>query len=210
MCYFLGQSIDMLPRVSLTHSFLQCTEESEVLSDSKMSLSSESDSSSDEEVWDEIESEGDGEELQELNSSVSEVVLGISFFLTFYHLLYRLSQRAITNLLGFVRLFLNYLAVLTGQELLLRVANAMPKSMPTVRAAFKLDSFTEYVVCSKCCKLFTLEDCIVNVHDRKESKRCDYIEFPTHPHRSRRNICGEVLLKKIKVGGKIKLVPRKT
>ena len=174
-----------------------------------MSLSSESDSSSDGDIWDEIESEGDSEELQEVDSSVSEVVSGISFFLTFYHLLYRLSHRAITNLLGFVRLFLNYLAVLSGQEFLLRVANAMPKSMLTVQATFKQDSFTEYVVCPRCFKLYTFEDCVVNVHGRKESKYCDYIEFPNHPHPSRRKACGEVLLKTIKVGGKIKLVPRK-
>ena len=180
------------------------------MSDSEMSFPSESGSSSEAEVWDETESDGDGEGLQEVDSSVSEVVLGISFFLTFHHLLYRLSRRAVTNLLGFVRLLLYYLAVFTGQDILQKVANAMPKSMHTVQRAFEQDHFTEYVVCPKCCKLFTLEDCIINVHGTKESKRCDQIDFPNHPHQSRRNPCGEILLKKIKVGGKVKLVPKKT
>lgn len=86
----------------------------------------------------------------------------------------------------------------------------MPKSMLTIQAAFRHNDFIEYVVCPKCFKLYTLEECIIDVHGRKESKQCNHIEFPDHPQHSRRHACGEVLLKSIKVGSKLKFVPRKT
>lgn len=38
---------------------------------------------------------------------------------------------------------------------------------------------------------------------------CDHVEYPRHPHAHRRKKCGAVLMKKVKVGGKYKLVPRK-
>ena len=82
--------------------------------------------------------------------------------------------------------------------------------MLTIQKPFKCDNFVEYVVCPKCYKLFTLADCILDTHGNKESKLCDNVAFPNHPHRSRRRPCGKVLLKRIKVGGKMKLVPRKT
>lgn len=193
---------------SYAHSSVEMNSSSAEESDSEISLKSTS--SSDGEVWEDLEdNEDDNEELQRGDSSVSEVVMGISFFLTFYHLVYRLSQRAVTNLLGFIRLLLHYLAVVTGQDLLFGIANAMPKSMLTVQTAFKESNFTEYVVCPKCCKLFTLSDCIVKIRGKTESKRCDNIEFPNHPHHSRRTACNELLLKEIKVGKRIKLVPRK-
>lgn len=85
-------------------------------SDSEMSFT-ESSSSSDGEVWDEIESEAeDSDNTHGTDSSVSEATIGISFFLTSYHLVFRLSQRAVTNLLGFIRILVYYLAVRTGNN----------------------------------------------------------------------------------------------
>ena len=110
-------------------------------SDSLMSdTDSDDTASSDGEVWSASESEEEDIEQENLNNSVSEIVLGISFFLTLYHLLYRLSEHAIKTLLGFIRLLLQFLASVTGTDLLLRVANALPKSMCTVRKAFKKDN----------------------------------------------------------------------
>ena len=102
-----------------------------------------------------------------------------------------------------------YLAVVTGQNILFGIVNALPKSLLTIRSFFKHEDFIEYVVCPKCCKLYLLPHCSVNKNGIIESKLCDNVEFPNHPHSSRRQACGEVLLKKIKVGNKTKLVPRK-
>jgi len=43
-----------------------------------------------------------------------------------------------------------------------------------------------------------------------ESQKCKYVEFPDRPLLSRRRVRGEVAMKKIKIGTKIKLVPSKT
>lgn len=210
----LGSSDLEAPSEILSDNSYTSCDDAGNLSDSEMSIASSTDSdsssdsvtlSSEDEVWDDMESE----EQKEVDNSVGVVVLGISYFLTFYHLVYHLSQRAITSLLGFIRLLLYYLAITTGQDRLLQIVNALPKSMLTIQTAFKQDNFIEYVVCPKCCKLYLLSDCIIDNHGQVTSKLCDYIEFPDHPFSSQRKACSEILLKRIKVGKKIKLVPRK-
>ena len=101
--------------------------------------------SSDGEVWDDMESsEGDDEDVVS-SSSVNEIVLGVSFFLTYYHLLYRLSESAIRSLLKFIRHLIHFLAVVTGLELLFSLVNSLPKSMHTIRSNFKGEKFVEYL-----------------------------------------------------------------
>ena len=46
--------------------------------------------------------------------------------------------------------------------------------------------------------------------DHEKSKDCDYIEFPRHPLSSRTSQCNTPLMKWVCVGGKARLVPRKT
>ncbi len=64
------------------------------------------------------------------SDSVNEVVFGISFFLTYFRLVYRLSDCAIGFLLKFIRTLIHFLAVITCLDLLVGVAQALPKSMP--------------------------------------------------------------------------------
>ena len=164
--------------------------------------SEDSTASSLEEVWDETDSE-DQTTAEDVSSSVNNVVSGISFFLVFYP---RFSERAINTLLGFIRALIHYLAVTTGHVLLLQIARALPK---TLHAALKHDDYVEYVVCPKCCTLYSLSESTVDNHGQKESKRCTFIEFPNHPHSTRRRACNEILMKRVKIGDKYKLVPRK-
>ena len=51
----------------------------------------------------------------------------------------------------------------------------------------------EYVVSPKCNALYCLGDCIVRQNGREESKMCDFIEYPKHPHPSRTK-CNAILL----------------
>jgi len=84
---------------SFTHFPGDIQEESEaVVSD----IDSDNTVSSDGEIWDDTESSEKDSEAVASSSSVSEIVTGISFFLTYYHLLYRLSECAITSLLKFI------------------------------------------------------------------------------------------------------------
>lgn len=187
--------------------------DSEKTQDEMEVLSSDVDSddtvSSDGEVWEDTDS-SEGHDDNDSGGLVNEVVFGISFFLTYYHLLYRLSENAIGCLLKFTKLLLNFLALATGLKMLFGIVKALPSSIHTVRNKFKKNNFVEYVVCMKCNKLYLVHDCIVNHHGTEESRHCDFVEFPSHPILLKRVPCGELLLKKIKIGKKIKLVPRKT
>ena len=165
-------------------------------------------SSLDEEVWDGIESDDDTT-AEGTSRSVISIVSGITLFLVFYHLVYRLSERAANTLLGFIRAFMHFLSVVTGHVLLLQIARSLPKTMRTIRTTIRQDDYVEYVVCSKCCHLYDPSECFIDNHGQKESKQCTHIEFPNHPHSSRRNPCNEVLMKRVKIGNKFNLVPRK-
>ena len=173
--------------------------------------STSSASSSLEEVWDETGGESDTGDSSagEKHDSVTTVVSGISIFLVFFHLIYHLSERAITTLLGFIRTLIHYLAVVTGYELLQKIVHALPKTLHAVRAALKHNDYVEYVVCPKCSILYSPAECVIINCGQEESKRCTFIEFPNHPHPRRRNACNEILMKQIKIGGKYKFVPRK-
>ena len=164
-----------------------------------------------EEVWEELDvSENDqSEQTSKSTGQASFVVTGIYYFLALFQLVHHLSERAINNLLRFIRLLVHYVGINANCNVLLEIAQALPKVMCTIRRSFKQDDFIEYVVCPKCCTLYSLSDCITHNIDGDASKLCNYIEFPHHPHVSRRIPCGEVLLKKVKVGIKSKLLPRK-
>ena len=170
------------------------------------SSESESDSdcasSSDIEIWD----RSDIEDFQEEpNNSIGQVISAVSFFLVFFHLTYRISERAINTLVGFLRALFHFLSIMTGNAILTELSGVFPKTLHGARNIYKLNDFTEYAVCPKCNTIYPLKDCI----DDGESKRCTFVEFPNHPHQSKRNACNEVLMKKIKVGNGQKLVPRK-
>ena len=52
-------------------------------------------------------------------------------------------------------------------------------------------------------------DCVIRCGSVEESLKCTHIEYPNHPHHSRRQKCNTLLLKKVHVGKIMKLVPRK-
>ena len=111
--------------------------------------------------------------------------LAFHFFLYFFHLLYRLSDCSIGFLLKFIRHLIHFLGVITHLDLLFQIANALPKSMHPIKNTFKDNSYIEYVVCPKCCRLYLISDCLISNHGNMESRKCDYFEFPDHPLLSR-------------------------
>ncbi len=44
---------------------------------------------------------------------------------------------------------------------------------------------------------------------KKKSLKCNFIEFPSHPKKSRRKECGMDIMKTVKIGTTYKLVPNK-
>ena len=55
---------------------------------------------------------------------------------------------------------------------------------------------------------YSVSECIIrSVLGEEESKVCDYTEFPNHSQQTRRRKCGALLMKRVKINGKLKLVP---
>ena len=172
------------------------------------------DSDSDlEEIWESSDSESAGSDLEtgNTNSLAHNVLMGISLFVTAFQLLFRISERAMSFLLLFLRTLMTYLSDVVNHPILSELAHILPK---TLSSAKKLvgkpnDGVTDYVVCPKCNTLYRMSECILKELGREESRKCGYIEFPNHPHHSRRSKCNTALLKKVKMGRKSKLVPCK-
>ena len=78
-----------------------------------------------------------------------------------------------------------------------------------MHAGFKPNDYVEYMVCPKCNSLYDQSECVIDRRKKKESKRCTHVMFPNHPHRSKRNPCNEILLKRVKIGSQYILIPRK-
>ena len=181
-------------------------EEMEV-SDSDSVVSFKFSVSDEEEIW----SDSDDEPKSGCTTSAEGILSGIFLFLNFFQLFYRVSERAMMALLGFFHILFAYLASMSQNSDLTELSSKFPKSLYSIRKHFQISNgdITEYVVCQKCCTLYSLDDCIVTRQGRAESKLCSYVEFPNHPHMSKRNKCGMVLMKQIRVGKKSKCVPRK-
>ena len=168
-------------------------------------------SSEGEVIWELSDSEVEGEVSNGSNDLVKQFVFGLTFFLSVFHTFYRLSERAMISLLSFLKSVFYYLGKIQSNQLLLDVALALPKSVYGLQKGFKYaDDMTLFTVCPKCCRLYRVEDCVIRIGNRNESLKCVHVEFPNHPQRSYRSQCGAVLMKSIKVGGKPKLIPKKT
>ena len=172
--------------------------------------SSESDNDDQEEMWENTSSDESITEGTSQQVANQEVVFGICIFLNFFQLFFRISERAVLALMNFLRALLTFLASVSLN--LKEVASLLPHSTRSIRKFLKgySDGCVEYVVCTKCHNLYLYSDCIVQRNGSSESKRCTYVKYPNHPHSNKKNKCDNILMKRIKVGGKSKLVPRKT
>ena len=113
-------------------------------------------------------------------------------------------------LLKFLKTLLYFLSTLGNGPILKEIASLLPKTMYGIRKYFQRQSdFSEYVVCPQCYHLYSVSECIIKNACGEESKICDHIEFPNHSQWTRRRKCGALLMKRVKINGKLKLVPRK-
>ena len=163
-----------------------------------------------EEVWDSSVSSSDEDEATNVEHHEAQGMLyGISVFLNFFHLVFRLSERAMLTLLLFIQLLVKYISsVIGGHKTIDCFVQICPKSLFSIRKLIKTDyNLTKYAVCPKCNSLYSISECTQN--GVLTSRLCDYVAFPNHKHLSRRTKCDTELMKQVCVGSKIKLVPRK-
>ena len=133
----------------------------------------------------------------------NKLLYTISFFLNFFQLTFRISERAMAALLIFIRMLLGYLESVSENQVFIHLFSIIPKSLVSMRKCFKdRDGIIEYVVCPKCHALYEIPQCIVKVAGREQSKHCDLVEFPRHPHASKRSKCDTPLMKWVRNRGK--------
>ena len=73
------------------------------------------------------------------------------------------------------------------------------------------DEFEKYVICSKCCSLYTYKECMqTSVSGQISPKSCNHIAFRHHPMPSMRRPCGHNLLKQVITKADKKYYPYKT
>ena len=123
-----------------------------VLSDSE---ESGAETSEQEEMWETSAEESSDQEDVLQNNSVQSIVFGLSVLKNLFQLIFRVSERAIYALLGFLRILITHLSALSPTNpLLWQLSISLPKSLASIRKFIKQDSSTsEYVVCPRCCKL---------------------------------------------------------
>ena len=112
-------------------------------------------------------------------------------------------------LLSFLRVLLTYLASLSRHNIITLVAKLIPKSFHSFKKSTANSKIKEYAVCPKCHVLYEISECIIKRGGQTESKCCDFVKFPKHPHVTKRSKCNTPLMKWIRIGSKSKLVPKK-
>ena len=128
----------------------------------------------------------------------------IGFLLTFQAKFY-VPDSAVDMLIKFLHAFFRIIYKLTGSELMEMFMKKFPPSLHMLRKDVNVDSFTRFVVCSKCCEIYKYKECISTVGPHKLSKDCCKIHYPNHLQPSRRLPCGNLLY----ISGKKFLYPFK-
>ena len=149
----------------------------------------------------------------EANVTKSNAMRLYVFFLFMFQSLFRLSDTALNILFSFLALFFRMLA----QKIDYNDVVIFLKNLPcNLHAARKLigaprDPFRKYVCCPTCEYLYDWEKCILKESDGSlVSKKCSYVQFPSHPQKQHRKECGTILMKTLKTRvGNTLLYPRR-
>ena len=118
-----------------------------------------------EEIWESASSESENEpEATNLNSNevAYHTLMGIFLFVTTFQLLFRVSERAMSFLLLFIKILMVYLSAIVNHPVITELCHILPKTMFRARRLFSKASegVVEFVVCPKCNKLYKFSECI--------------------------------------------------
>lgn len=180
-------------------------------------------SDSEEEVWNAISTDDlqmDIEDVQEVpkkvdsNSthctSITSLTIWFCLFICTWQSVNMISDIAINQLLNFVFTFLSELCKAHP------VFYSLPAIFPGIwymlwkSLNLRLDNFKKFVVCKKCCSLYTLQESSMVVEGREASANCTYVAFPNHTQKGRRTKRNEPLMRLVKLSnGDEKLYPYK-
>lgn len=147
------------------------------------------------EIW----SDGEDNEEPPATPSLPPVVRLLVVFLVSWQILFQVPNAALNALVVFLWHFLRLLSHLLKNEFLTGLISFLPKTYLGLVQLLKLDSegrFTSYVVCPGCNSIYNYESCYEMKNGKTVSKTCEFVAFPHHPHRSQRQPCGKILLKR--------------
>jgi len=169
-----------------------------------------------EEHWPNICSEDVLQDFDEKDNSESifaenGFVLLVSKFLLLWAAFYGISNNALDHLIHFFRYGLSFLS--SSSPTVTTVLSVFPTSLYMMKKRLNLsdDHFEKYVICRKCCSLYTFKECLqTSVSGKMTPKRCNHIAFRNHPMPSFRTPCDHNLLKEVITKTGKKYYPLKT
>ena len=146
-------------------------------------------------------------------SAINQLVHVTVLFILLWSCHYRISANAVDHLVRYLHHFLSQLSPYTP-FLIANILAYFPTTLHMLRKRYGLhqDHFTKFTICTACDSLYLFEDCYTTnpITKVRTPKLCSHVEFPNHPHRSRRNPCGNPLLKEVVLkNGSKALYPKK-
>ena len=112
---------------------------------------------------------------------------------------FHVTERALKHILHFLKYLIKLIGLTYQNDHLLNIGDQIPNSLQQAEKMFGIQNrgIVNYTVCPQCHSIFKFDDCIVNsCFGKPESKLCNYVKYPYHPHPSKRQPCNAVLLKK--------------
>lgn len=151
------------------------------------------------------------DQSQDDPQSDNQISLFILKFLLLWGSFYGISAAALNHLIKFLHYVLSLMSPTSSQ--IASLLTIFPTSLYMLKKVFNIskDQFEKYVICSKCCSLYTFGECIqTSIAGRLLPKLCNHIAFRNHPVASHRQPCGHRLVKEVILKADRKFYPLKT
>lgn len=145
------------------------------------------------------------------HEQANNLVLWFVGFLLILQAKFYVPDSAIDILIKFFYALLRIVCGLSRSIFMETFTKKFPSSLYILRKNYTFgDTFTRYVVCSRCYEIYRYENCINTVGSHKLSKDCSKIKYPNHSQSRRRQPCGSLLLKSVEfISGRKILYPFK-
>ena len=143
----------------------------------------------------------------EANSSAKAILSWTVGFLLIWQTRNYVSDNAMSIMVNFLSTWLRVLGKFS--PFVSAIGEVLCDSVKELHKKADLNSFTRFVVCPKCHKIYQFEECVAKDGEDRQTKLCNYIQFPTHPHMNRRQPCKYPLLKTVEIKTNNQTPPQK-
>ena len=121
-------------------------------------------------------------------------IVALCLFLLSWQATFRVPDNCVGGLLAFLHHFLLFLSAIILSTQLSSFAKNLPKNVEQLRliSGINVDTFVKFVVCPLCHSIYDHDACLGRA---RETKHCQHVPFPDHPHASFRKPCQQPLMK---------------